>query len=202
MKKNIIDISMLLFLNQGFKSVTMDDIANEMGISKKTIYAHFENKTKLIEAVAFQLFSQICFRVETISIRSKNPIEELYSIIIYVTQYLKDEKSSTQNQLKKYYFKIHQTLKFMVCEKIHLYITDCLRRGLEIGVFKHKINTDFISRMFYLGMKSINDDISFPPNKYQTHYLIECYTEYHLQAIVSKKGKKMLNNLTKINEPQ
>ena len=51
MREKIIHKSADLFLNLGFKSVTMDDIANEMGISKKTIYVHFENKTKLVEAV-------------------------------------------------------------------------------------------------------------------------------------------------------
>ena len=55
-----------LFLNLGFKSVTMDDIANEMGISKKTIYQHFENKTKLVEAATFNLFDIICDGIDCI----------------------------------------------------------------------------------------------------------------------------------------
>ncbi len=48
MRENILDKSADLFLNYGFKSVTMDDIANALGISKKTIYQHLENKTKLV----------------------------------------------------------------------------------------------------------------------------------------------------------
>ena len=47
MKEEIIKKASDLFLNLGFKSVTMDDLANEMGISKKTIYFHFPNKEKL-----------------------------------------------------------------------------------------------------------------------------------------------------------
>ena len=47
MKQKILKTAVDMFLNYGFKSVTMDDIANEMGISKKTIYVHFPNKTKL-----------------------------------------------------------------------------------------------------------------------------------------------------------
>ena len=48
MKEKIIQKSADLFLSYGFKSVTMDDIANALGISKKTIYQHFDNKTKLV----------------------------------------------------------------------------------------------------------------------------------------------------------
>ncbi len=60
MRENIIHKSSELFLTLGFKSVTMDDIANAMGISKKTIYVHFSNKTKLVEAVTFTVFENIC----------------------------------------------------------------------------------------------------------------------------------------------
>ena len=49
-----------LFLNYGFKSITMDDISNHLGISKKTIYQHFENKTSLVEAVSLHVFENIC----------------------------------------------------------------------------------------------------------------------------------------------
>ena len=50
MREKIIHNASELFITYGFKSVTMDDIANKLGISKKTIYQHFENKTKLVEA--------------------------------------------------------------------------------------------------------------------------------------------------------
>ena len=60
MREKIIHKASELFLTLGFKSVTMDDIANALGISKKTIYVHFNNKTKLVEAVTFTLFENIC----------------------------------------------------------------------------------------------------------------------------------------------
>ena len=59
MKVKILEKASDMFLNLGFKSVTMDDLAQEMGISKKTIYTHFENKTKLVEATTLHLFNTI-----------------------------------------------------------------------------------------------------------------------------------------------
>ena len=99
MKDKILEKATELFLNLGFKSVTMDDLANEMGISKKTIYAHYENKTKLVTESTMYLFNVISQGIDQISSLKKNPIEELYDIKKFVMLHLKDEKSSPQYQL-------------------------------------------------------------------------------------------------------
>ena len=82
MRKKIINKSAELFLTLGFKSVTMDDIANELGISKKTIYQNFDNKTKLVEAATLNMFDNICDGIDHICNASHNPIEELYDILV------------------------------------------------------------------------------------------------------------------------
>ena len=66
MKEQIIERASDLFLNLGFKSVTMDDLASEMGISKKTIYTHFSNKTKLVEATTNHIFQVISDGIDSI----------------------------------------------------------------------------------------------------------------------------------------
>ena len=100
-----------MFLNLGFKSVTMDDIARTSGVSKKTIYAHFSNKTDLVEAVTSYLFDTVCCGIDLIHEQQQNPIIELFEIKKFVMQHLKDEKSSPQYQLQKYYPKIFVELK-------------------------------------------------------------------------------------------
>lgn len=193
MKENIIQTASELFLNLGFKSVTMDDIASEMGISKKTIYVNFPNKTKLVEAVTFNLFDTICNGIDCICESAKNPIEELYSIKMFVMQHLKNEKTSPQFQLKKYYPNIHAQLKFKQFEKMHSSVQDSLQEGVDTGVFRDTIDVDFISRMYFTGMTGIKDNMFFPPEKYQMVDLMESYLEYHLRAIVTEKGFNILN---------
>ena len=196
MKEKIIEKSAELFLNLGFKSVTMDDIANELGISKKTIYVHFDNKTKLVEAVTFSLFERICDGIDGICDTSKNPIEELYDIKKYVMHHLNNEKMSPQFQLKKYYPQIHKVLKFKQFEKMHQSVRDSLKYGVDTGVFRNNIDVDFISRMYFTGMTGIKDNMFFPPEIYSMNYLMENYLEYHLRAIVTDKGLDILNKLT------
>jgi len=193
MKDKIIKKSGELFLTLGFKSVTMDDIANEMGISKKTIYVHFENKTKLVEAVTFSLFESICDGIDCIYESSINPIEELYDIKMYVMNHLKNERTSPQYQLKKYYPRIYEALKSKQFDKMHGSVKQSLQKGIESQLFRSNIDLDFISRMYFNGMTGIKDESIFPKGLFTTEYLIESYLEYHLRAIVTDKGLKILN---------
>ncbi|MCF7559335.1 TetR/AcrR family transcriptional regulator [Sabulilitoribacter multivorans] len=200
MRENIIHKSAELFLTLGFKSVTMDDIANEMGISKKTIYVHFENKTKLVEAVTFSLFENICDGIDCICEASHNPIEELYDIKMYVMNYLKNEKTSPQYQLKKYYPQIYDLLKVKQFEKMYDSVKESLQNGVNTGLFRPNIDVDFISRMYFNGMSGIKDESIFPQSKFTMDYLMESYLEYHLRAIVTDKGFQILNKFITSNQ--
>ena len=200
MKEKIIQKSTELFLTLGFKSVTMADIASEMGISKKTIYVHFKNKTKLVEAVTFYLFDTICTGIDSICNTSKNPIEELYDIKMFVMQHLNNEKMSPQYQLKKYYPQIYEVLKNKQFEKMHKSVRESLVHGVNTKLFRDTIDLDFISRMYFTGMTGIKDNMFFPPENYTMDYLMESYLEYHLRAIVTKKGMTILNNFITKNQ--
>ena len=109
MQDEILEKAAEMFLNYGFKSVTMDDIANEMGISKKTIYQHFSNKNNLVEATTLRMFHLISEGIDLICENNINAIEALFEIKNFVLQYLKDEKTSPMFQLQKYFPKTYKT---------------------------------------------------------------------------------------------
>lgn len=200
MREEIIHKSSSLFLSLGFKSVTMDDIAQEMGISKKTIYVHFANKTKLVEAVTFDLFDTICSGIDTIAEQAINPIQELYDVKMFVMHHLKNEQSSPQYQLKKYYPKIYETLRIKQFEKMHDSVLESLEKGVNTGLFRDSINIDFISRMYFSGMSGIKDENLFPAKLYAMDARMENYLEYHLRAIVTENGLQILNKFITSNQ--
>lgn len=202
MKEKILYTATELFLDLGFKSVTMDDLAHEMGISKKTIYTHFENKTQLIEASTFHLFDKICAGIDAICERTPNPIEELYHIKRFVMLHLNNEKSSPQHQLKKYYPKIYESLKWKQFEVMHESVAENLQRGIDQGIFRKNMDVDFVSRMYFNGMSGIKDTKLFPQGEYNMDALMENYLEYHLRAIVTEKGLQTLNNFIQSNQNQ
>lgn len=200
MKHKILEKATDMFLNYGFKSVTMDDLANGMGISKKTIYSHFENKTHLVEESTSNLFCNISEGIDYICSLNKNPIEELYEIKKFVMVHLKNEKSSPQYQLQKYYPKIHESLKLRQFEVMQECVLDNLKKGLELGIYRENLNIDFVSRIYFTGVINIKDQKFFPVEKFPITELMDNYLEYHLRGIVTPKGRKILNSIINSNQ--
>jgi len=191
-----------MFLSLGFKSVTMDDIANEMGISKKTIYTHYSNKTQLVEECTFTVFDRICVGIDTICESAPNPIEELYHIKKFVMEHLKNESSSPHYQLRKYYPKLYERLMWKQFEVMHDSVKKNLQTGIDQGLFRSSMDVEFVSRMYFNGMQGIKDETLFPKPKFQLTILMENYLEYHLRAIVTDKGMEILRKFITINKSQ
>jgi len=200
MKDKILHRATELFLDLGFKSVTMDDLANEMGISKKTIYSHFENKTRLVEESTLNLFWKISDGIDGICSLRKNPIEELYEIKKFVMMNLKGEKSSPQYQLQKYYPNLYETLKSKQFEVMGDCIKDNVLRGMEMGIYRENLNVEFVSRIYFSGANTIKDNRLFPQQLFTMDTLMDNYLEYHLRGIVTPKGRKILNEIINSNQ--
>lgn len=200
MREKILYKATDMFLTFGFKSVTMDDLANEMGISKKTIYSHFENKTKLVEESTMHMFWFISNGIDEIIALSKNPIEELYEIKKFVMLHLKNEKSSPQYQLQKYYPRIHETLKKKNFEVMQECVVENVKRGMEMGIYRENLNVGFIARIYFSGVHSIKDQGLFPLQLFSITELMDDYLEYHLRGITTVKGREILNSIINSNK--
>ncbi len=199
MKEDILKRATEMFLSLGFKSVTMDDIAAEMGISKKTIYQHFANKDELVEAVAMDLFDTISNGIDAIRRQELNPIEEIFEIKNFMTRQLKNENASPFHQLRKYFPKVSEALKSNQYCKMEDSVHENLRRGIGMGLYRPEIDVNFITRIYYVGGSAIKDDDVFPREQFSMADLTEKYLEYHLRAIVSAKGLAVLNQI--LNKP-
>lgn len=189
-----------LFLNLGFKSVTMDDIANEMGISKKTIYTHFNNKTALVNEVTSSLFCVISEGIDLICAAEKNSIEELYEIKRFVMEHLKNEKTSPLYQLQKYYPKIHATLKKKQFDVMQDCVIDNLTRGVNTGMYRDNISVEFVSRIYFTGVTGIKDNEFFPTKLFSMDELMDQFLEYHLRGICTPKGLETLHKCITTNQ--
>ncbi|WP_224484946.1 TetR/AcrR family transcriptional regulator [Robertkochia aurantiaca] len=193
MKNAILDKSAEMFLSYGFKSVTMDDIASEMGISKKTIYQHYNNKTKLVEASVFHIYESICDGIQAIHDTAENPIEELYNFKRYIMRHLKNERSSPHYQLKKYYPRIYDELMWKQFQLMLKNVSENLQKGIEMGIYRSTLDVGFVTRLYFKGISGIKDEDVFPPESFSMDYLQESFLEYHLRAITTEKGLKVLD---------
>ena len=195
MKEKIINRALEMFLTLGFKSVTMDDIASELGISKKTIYVHFPNKSKLVESVTMHMFNTISQGIDFICALNKNPIEEVYDIKNLVRDHLKGEQSSPQHQLQKYYPKIFETLKEKQIKVMDSCVKNNLKRGIELGLYRPNINLDFITKIYFSNIITLKDTRLFPLKQFSMNELMEHYLEYHIRGISTDKGNEFLSKI-------
>lgn len=197
LEKSIVITSTELFLTLGFKSVTMDDIAEEMKISKKTIYTFFANKEALVQSVVFSMYSYITTNLTQIREKANNPISELYEVKMFIMHQLKGEKTSPQHQLRKYYPNIHNELQKKQFDFMTKSVKKSLTKGVEMKLFRSSIDIDFISRMYFNGMVGIKNVDMFPIEKYSPEQLMENYLDYHLRAIITEVGMKLLSSYIK-----
>ena len=200
MKKNIILKATELFMKLGFKSVTMDDIAKEMGISKKTIYSHFSNKETVIAVVTDHVFEIVCEDIDAICDLNQNPIQELYAIKKRVMQYMQKEKASPTYQLQKYYPAIYNNIKQRQFSYMQQCVVKNLNRGLEQDLYRQNIEVQFVARIYFNGITGIKEESLFPHTMYEGETLYEMYLEYHLRGIVTPKGRNILNQMIQSNQ--
>lgn len=198
-KEKILQKAAEMFLQIGVKSVTMDEIAAELGMSKKTIYAHFPTKTKLIEATTFYVFEEISNGIDQIKSKHKNPIEEHFVIKNFALRHLKNEKSSPQFQLQKYYPALFGVVKDKQQTLLEGLIKSNLDRGVKEGYYRKEIDVPFICRIYFIEIMGIKDRDLFPESQFRTPELVEKHLEYHLRAIVTEKGLSTLEDFLKNN---
>ena len=192
MKSVIIEKATTLFLQLGFKSVTMDDLAVSLGISKKTLYIHFENKHQLVKEVAYSIFEKATRDIIKIKEGASNPIEEFHCVKIGAMKYLGNEKTSPNYQLQKFFPKIYEDFKTKEYQYLGKLVKSSLQNGIDLGLFQNDIDVEFVSRLYLNGIRGIRDIEIFPIEQFKIEDLFEKYLDYHLRAIVTPKGLKSL----------
>ena len=194
MEEKILQIAQKLFLTYGFKTVTMDDIATELSISKKTIYNFFPNKNKLVEVVANNFHSQITEGITKVKETSKNPIDEIFEIKKQVMNHLKDQEEiqfiNSKDFILRYLTSLKEGLAFMIKS-----LGETLSNGIEFGLIRKNIDVDFVSRIYYNSILGLMDPEIYPPKNYSLDKTMFDYREYFLRSVVTEKGLKKLDEI-------
>ena len=199
MREEIIEKSTEMFLIRGSKGLTMDTIAYEMGISKKTIYKYFNTKRELVKAGSEYLINKITNGIHKIMELNENPIKEIYLIKDFVFKVLKSENTSQYFQFQKYFPKIYQSLITRQFAEMDKCITKNIKKGIERGLYRNEINIKLISRFFFIGINNIKDLTIFNPKHFSSIEVQEVYLNFYLRAICTQKGLDYLNNHKNLN---
>ena len=195
MKDKIIEKASELFLKLGFKSVTMDDIAGEMCISKKTIYKYFCNKEVLIEESTTLVHEQLHYVINTIVALNHNAIKENFEIRKMFKEMFKSSDNSPIYQLKKHYPDIYHNIIKIEIEECKSCFTENINKGIKEGLYRKGLNIEYYVQFYYILIFHINENTSseIEARKIELEAL-----EYHTRAMATEEGiqelEKQLQN--------
>ncbi len=188
-----------LYYKYAIKSVTMDDVARELGISKKTLYQHVTNKLELVEMVVRSEMEKSVQRHKNIQQMNLNAIEELFEVSKIMNEHLKKHNPALFYDLKKYYPKLYHEIKKNKREKTYESVLRNLKKGISEGLYRKEIKAEIIAKLYVSRLEQSYEESIFSLEEITS---IEVFNEiliYHLHGICNEKGLEILKgNLNKL----
>jgi TetR/AcrR family transcriptional regulator, cholesterol catabolism regulator len=180
-----------LFMRYGLRSVSMDDIARHLGISKKTIYQHFADKDEVVATVAKGHMESQRQQFDLIAKESKNSVEELVKISFCLKENIKNINPSLLFDMQKYHQKAWSEWLAFKQKFIRENIIRNLRQGIEEGVFREDIHLDVIATLRLEEVQMAFDNSIFPRNKFSVPEVQAQLFDHFIYGIFTDKGRKL-----------
>lgn len=191
MKEQILQISENVFNRLGIKSVSMDEIASELGSSKKTLYAHYQNKEELVQEVMYKKLNELNGMIQEVETKSENAILELVHIFSKVSDHMASNNPVLIFDLKKYYPHLFKKFREYRDDYIKSHFVRNMERGKEQGYFWKDLNPRIISDMYFNMIEFITgsefeEKTLLFPERYRHAFM------YHLRSVCNPKGLEEL----------
>jgi len=201
-KKNIIRRVLALYMKYGIKSVTMDDIARELALSKKTLYQYFTDKNELVSEVFnfAEEYRNECMK--DVFGKKMNAIEETLAINMHVAKMMRDFNPAVDYDLRKYYPEIYEKNRDAIIRNMYQKQLANIKKGIEEGLYRSEVNPDHIARLFILRIVNFHGVPGFESTDLLKPEFFREIFVYHIRGLASEKGLKVLEKELKKIENQ
>jgi AcrR family transcriptional regulator len=186
-----------VYMKFGIKSVTMDELARQLGMSKKTIYTFAKDKNDLVEqcmSLAHQGEEHI---IEQVCANYDNAIDELLAIGETVSERLRSIHPSIFFDLQRYHPKAYAMFNKHKETVVKGCILNNLENGKKQGLYRDNLNVEIIAKMYLAFIDVLFGGEVFPFNDYQYNDVYSEYFRYHIRGISSLKGRDYLLKIIK-----
>ena len=189
LREKILEVAHGLFTRYGVRSITMDDIARELSISKKTIYQEVKDKDEVVKmATRFHLEGERR-EYDEIAVSSKDAIDQLVKLSVCMRKNLHDINPSLLFDLKKYHRSAWDEWVAFKMEFIHNSIVENLRWGIREGLFKEDISVEILAIMRLQQVEMSFDNAIYPTNKFDFRDVQMVLFDHFICGIVNAKGR-------------
>ena len=195
-KEFILDEAEKLFMKYGTKSITMDDVAKQLGMSKKTIYANFKDKDELVTNLVIKMMHKDECNMEERTKLSENAVDEIFLMMDFLKQMLSNINPIIFYDLQKYHNKAYKIMMDFHQNHIYDHVKICLERGVSENVFREDINTEILSQARVAQINWIFESDLIRSGKYSLYEVIQELTTHFLFGICTLSGHILINNYT------
>lgn len=201
-KDRILHHAAALFMRNGIRSVSMDDIASGLAMSKKTLYKWFANKDEIVHAVMGEHLTRTQADCEVLCGKSHSAIDELFQLIGWMRGQFADVHPSIFYDLEKFYPQTWQLWQGHKDQFILTSIRDNLRRGMAEGLYRTDLNVEVLSRLRLAQIELAFNQHVFPPRQFEVQQVQQVTLEHFMLGIASLKGHKLINDLRQVTESE
>lgn len=186
--EQIIKESARIFFRYGIKSISMDDVARELGISKKTLYLYVENKTDLVQKILDYNLTNQCREKDAIAGKKLNAIAILLEVSKMVNRHLRQMNPALTYDLQKYYPDIFRNYITKKREELYKDIKKNIEQGISEGLYRDDLNVELLARLYIKKIENIHDPDFLPSTEFNIENIFEVMFESHIRGIANKKG--------------
>ena len=195
-RERILEKATDLFMKYGIRSITMDEIAGQLGISKKTIYQFFTDKDDMVEAVVDQEINQNELKCVRFRDHSENAIHEVFIACEEMEEMLKGMNPLIMYDLEKHHPKSHKKFRDHINRFLYQAVRENLIRGTKDGIYRDDINQDIVAKhRIESTFMGFNQDV-FPHNRYKISEVCFELALLFMHGIANANGEKLIEKYT------
>ena len=193
MKERILAEAERLFWKYGVRSVTMEDIARQLGISKKTIYQHFADKEQILFQVIQDKMTRDQSEMECMVIETDNPIEEILGVLNVIRKNADQVSPNLLMDIKRFYPQAFTLFRQFKEGKVIGSILENIQKGIAQGIYRDDVNPAILARLRVEEIElAFNNDL-FPTAQYSMHDIQAELIHHFVRGMLTEKGFTIYN---------
>jgi len=200
MDKNFLEKVVMLFIENGAKTLTMDDIAKEFGMSKKTLYQHYKNKEALLEDVLAFKLNDVIEQLNMLDDTIENAVERMFCRDQQIEEAVKSNKSLFIRQLVRYYPAIFNKHISEFSDRFTDVLLRNIKKGREQGYYRTDFNETAYAQLFFSLIMSYDSSPFIDNEIFDRNHFHEEVVLFYMNAITTEEGKKFIKQYNKLNK--
>ncbi|MEN8250165.1 MAG: TetR/AcrR family transcriptional regulator [Bacteroidota bacterium] len=200
MKETILNGVAEMFLKYGIRSVSMDDIAHQLGISKKTIYQYFEDKNDLVNQITTNILEARFKEYDDKSKEASNAIEELNSISRLIRKHFGEINPAVMFDLQKFHPEAWNLMHVHEHDVVCSSVVDNLKRGIKEGFYRSEIDVNVLARMRVELVHMAFDDNKFPKKEFDLKEVQMQIFDHFVHGLLTESGLELYKKYQKQND--